>query len=74
MLSDRPCLTGTVTDASVSDSIHVDVKGTRYFINLATTFVGAVENKVALASLKDGMSVNIWPNSIYAEYASINYK
>lgn len=47
-----------------------------HFITLKTAFVGAIEDNVALASLKVGMSVNLWcdNNTNEAKYASINYK
>lgn len=49
---------------------------TLHFILLKTAFVGAVEDRVALASLKVGMSVNFWCDNKTneAKYASINYK
>lgn len=76
MLSGLRFNTGIVQSIDNQDRITVKANGGHEIrvINLATTFLGAVEDKVALASIKPGMSVNMWGNDTQVEFASVNYK
>ncbi len=71
--------TGVITNADYPGRVTAEIRISPserevIFLTCMTAFLGAVENKVALASLKPGMSVNLWTEGCYAREASINYK
>lgn len=73
------CFTGTIeslgSEAVIKVPFGVGQEDATYTISPRTIFMGAAEDGVAFASMRKGMTANIWVGEgSEAKYASLNYR
>lgn len=70
----RP-LVGFVTSVENPFEVIVSKAQEQFTLSASTIFAGPVENKTALASLREGLSVNLWVDeNNTVQLASPNYR